>query len=372
MAAQRRRLWLAAALLPGHENGAAALPDALAWLDRDPACGQARAAWRDGGSGPDAALLSQGQVPDTGLTAVQRAFPSACDRRVLVLHGATSLAGAGLPGTTLQAALLLSDRGTALGAAISHLHGPRAASRGSRPLAERAAALASGLPNIPLVHMLEPGDEPPWRSLPAGTAWLARSAGALKVLHDDCPTHLNAVGKSLGYLPVGRLDVAAGVPALRPLDAGRAVPDLWASGTEVAVPRRGAPALVLRLVCARIVAADGTVLRQLFGLTSLSASEADAATVARWLVRQEQARRGFRDMAQAWMALPADTDAAALAGRAALAAHLGVACWQLAFAPGAAALDAVLHGALGQGRKLTARAVPGALLKLFSMLEMAA
>ncbi|MBV7487071.1 flagellar biosynthesis protein FlhF [Bordetella sp. BOR01] len=373
--AQRRRQWLAAALLPAGAAAAPSLPQALAWLDSDPACGQARATWRQAGMA--------GHVPAassvSGLGCVQRAFPSACDRYLLALHGTALVDGAARSGTLLQAALLLSDRGAALGAVAGRLRQRAVASAQAwtqsgpgRTLAERAAVLAEGMPKVPMVHLVEPDDESPWRALPAGTAWLARCAGGTKVLHDDCPTTLNAVGKALGYLPAGRLDAPAGVAALRTGQADAAALDLWASGTEISVPRRGAPALALRLVCARVASSDGTVLRQLFGLTSLSASQADAAAVARWLVLQERARRTFRDMAQAWPALPADGGAAGLAGRAALAAQLGAACWQLAHAPGAAALESSLRGALGQGRKLTARAVPAALLKIFSMLEMAA
>lgn len=376
-AAQRRRQWLAAALLPGGAAEAPALDQALAWLDADAACRQARAAWREVDA-PRAAAAGQGGA-DTSLDGVRRAFASACDRHLLALHGTAALGGAGLPGATLQAALLLSDRGAALGAAAGRVHSPRTPGgpdrawmpEAGRTLPERAAALAEGLPAVPLVHLTEPGDAPAWRSLPAGTAWLARCAGAMKVLHDDCPTTLNAVGKALGYLPAGALDDRGGIAALQPAARGPAC-ELWASGTEVAVPRRGAPALPLRLVCARVVGADGAVLRQLFGLTSLSAGQADASTVARWLALQERARGAFRDMAHAWPALPASTGMAGQAARAALAAQLGAACWQVAQAPGAAILESPLRGALGAGRGLTARAMPAALLKLFSMLEMAA
>src|SRR5690606_39375257 len=172
------------------------------------------------------------------------------------------------------------------------------------------------------------GHEPPWRVLPPGSAWVMRQAGALKVLHDDCPTNLNAVGKSLGYLPAGPVPAMAGVPALRPAGAGITGPGgLWASGTEVAWPRRGAPPQDVRLVCARIVAADGTLLRQLFALTSLSAADADAAVVARWLVRQDQARRAVRDMAWAWTALSGMMGASDTAARPTVAAQLGPAGW---------------------------------------------
>ncbi|HYG44334.1 MAG TPA: flagellar biosynthesis protein FlhF [Bordetella sp.] len=374
--ALRRRQWLAAALTPDGATAGASLPQALAWLDSDPACGQVRAAWREAGRADHVPATSASH----DLACVQRAFAPACDRYLLALHGKVALDGAGCAGTLLQAALLLSDRGAALGAAAGTLR-PRVASSAmpawtpygpGHTLAERTAALAEAMPKVPMVHVVEPGGDAPWRVLPAGTAWLARCAGGTKVLHDDCPTTLNAVGKMLGYLPAGRLAAPAGVAALHAGQVDAAGLDLWASGTQVSVPRRGAPALALRLVCVRITRPDGTGPRQLFGLTSLSASQADAAAVARWLVLQEQARRTFRHMARAWQAVPADKNAASLPVRAALAAQLGAACWQLAHAPGAAALESPLRGALGQGRKLTPGAVPAALLKIFSMLEMSA
>lgn len=90
------------------------------------------------------------------------------------------------------------------------------------------------------------------------------------------------------------------------MQGGKRVPlALWASGTEVTLPGRsgGEP---VRLVCARLIdTVSGEVAGQLFGMTNLPASQADAATVARWLVLQDEAKAGFRYMASAWQALPA-------------------------------------------------------------------
>src|SRR5690606_22311795 len=273
--ALRRRQWLAAALLPGHDDGPALLGRACAWLEQDVASGQARGMWRGLGQARGPAGPGAGQ----DLAAVRGAFPVACERWLLAVHGKASLHGVGLPGADLRAAVLLSDRGDALGAALATVQWTRnaaalpdstAAARAGTPGADRAAALAGGLPNIPLVHVLDSGHEPPGRVLPDGAVSVMRQLGGLKVQHEDCPTNLNAVGKSLGYLPAGPVPAMAGVPALRPAGAGITGPGgLWASGTEVALPRRGAPPQDVRLVCARIVAADGTLLRQLFALTSL-------------------------------------------------------------------------------------------------------
>lgn len=378
-AAQRRRHWLAAALSPGDcSRAGAALADALAWFENDPACVQARAAWRRHSGAADAPC-----PPATPLAAVRSAFAASCDRYLLALHGEAALGGVRSRGASLQAGLMLSDRGAVLGAAECGLHWPadvaaaagmpsRAGARGAAAVA-RAAALATGLSGVPLVHLLDATDGPPWHALPAGTAWLARSAGGLRVLHDDCPVTLNAVGKMLGYVPAGRLPAANGVLAPPPGQAGAAgEAEIWASGTEVAVPRRGGAPVALRLICARVAEPGRAAPRQLFGLTSLSASEADAATLARWVAWQERARRAFRAMAQAWQALPQEAGAADPAVRVMLAAQLGAACWQLAHAPAALAMEAPLRGALAQGRRLTAGKLPAAVLRLFAMLEMAA
>ena len=61
---------------------------------------------------------------------------------------------------------------------------------------------------------------------------------------------------------------------------------------------------------------------------NLAAGQADAATVARWLVLQEEARAGFRYMANAWQALPAVDGAHTLARQSLMAGQLGAACWQ--------------------------------------------
>lgn len=191
----------------------------------------------------------------------------------------------------------------------------------------------------------------------------------MRVIQDECPTNLNAVGKSVGYLPVGQ---PGDMPGLRAVPGARPAPlALWASGTEIGLPGRGEETR-LRLVCARLIdTASGEVAGQLFGLTNLAASQADAATVARWLVLQEEARAGFRYMANAWQALPAVDGAHTLARQSLLAGQLGAACWQLAHAPTADGVRATLSGVVSPERKLTGRLLPVALLKMFAMLEMA-
>jgi flagellar biosynthesis protein FlhF len=176
------------------------------------------------------------------------------------------------------------------------------------------------------------------------------------------------VGKSVGYLPVGQ---PGDMPGLYGIKSGKRVPlALWASGTEVALPGRGGSAPV-RLVCARLIdTVSGEVAGQLIGMTNLPASQADAGTVARWLVLQEEAKTGFRYMANAWQALPAVDGPHALARQALVAGQMGAACWQLAHSSAAAVVQGPLSGIMGTERKLSGRMLPVALLKMYAMLEM--
>lgn len=381
--ARRRQLLASAILRP--QGGAAAidaaqhLDDAIGWLDSDAACVQARASWREYVS--DGAGSSLAALGDAPLAMVRREFSAACGRHLLAMHGKTSMKGDGLPGGTLLSSVLMSDRGAAMAAPAQQLvlpHGmlssfePAAAAQPdtAQALEARVRWLGAQLERLPVVHMLEAGTSALWQSLSGqGVSWVARNPGGLRVIQDECPTNLNAVGKSVGYLPVGQ---PGDMPGLRAVAGSRAAPlALWASGTEIGLPGRGDDTR-LRLVCARLIdTATGEIAAQLFGLTNLTASQADAATVARWLVLQEEARAGFRYMANAWQALPAVDGAHTLARQSLMAGQLGAACWQLAHAPAADSARTTLSGVVSADRKLSGRLLPVALLKMFALLEMA-
>ncbi|MFY0476517.1 flagellar biosynthesis protein FlhF [Achromobacter marplatensis] len=380
--ARRRQLLASAILRP--QGGSASitaaqnLDDTIAMLDSDPACAQARASWREYvADGAGASLEALGEAP---LAMVRREFSAACHRHLLVMHGKTTMKGEGLPGGTLLGSLLMSDRGAAMAAPAQQLalaHGmltsfaPAASGQPDAGLAleSRVRWLGEQLPRLPLVHLLETGTSGQWQSLSGqGASWVARCAGGMRVIQDECPTNLNAVGKSVGYLPVGQ---PGDMPGLLADKAGKRVPlALWASGTEVALPGKsgGAP---IRLVCARLIDTDsGEIAAQLFGLTNLSAAQADAASVARWLVLQDEARAAFRYMANAWQALPAVDGAHTLARQSLMAGQLGAACWQMAHSPAADVVRGPLSGIVGSERKLSGRMLPVAILKMFAMLEM--
>ncbi|QYJ23728.1 flagellar biosynthesis protein FlhF [Achromobacter sp. ES-001] len=382
--ARRRQLLASAILRPqgGSASIAAAqhLDDTIAMLDSDPACVQARASWREYvGDGAGASLAALGDDP---LAMVRREFSATCNRHLLAMHGKTSMKGEGLPGGVLMGSLLMSDRGVALAAPAQQLalaHGMLTSfAPGAAGLADAGPALQARvrwlgeqLPRLPMVHLLEAGTSALWQSLSEqGASWVARCPGGMRVVQDECPTNLNAVGKSVGYLPVGQ---PGDMPGLTREQGGQTVPlALWASGTEISLPGRSETAPI-RLVCARLIdTVSGEIAAQLFGLTNLPASQADAATVARWLVLQDEAKAGFRYMANAWQALPAVDGAHTLARQSLMAGQLGAACWQMAHSPSAAVVRGPLSGIMGSERKLSGRLLPVAILKMFAMLEMAA
>ncbi|MDH0740328.1 flagellar biosynthesis protein FlhF [Achromobacter spanius] len=382
--ARRRQLLASAILRPqgGSASVAAAqnLDDTIGLLDNDPACVQARASWREYvGDGAGASLAG---LADEPLAMVRREFSSVCNRHLLAMHGKTSMKGEGLPGGVLMGSLLMSDRGVALAAPAQQLalaHGMLTSFAPAAPgladagpaLEARVRWLGEQLPRLPLVHLLEAGTSALWQSLSGqGASWVARCPGGMRVVQDECPTNLNAVGKSVGYLPVGQ---PGDMPGLVSEQGGKQVPlALWASGTEIALPGRGEHA-AFRLVCARLIdTASGEVAGQLFGVTNLPASQADAATVARWLVLQDEAKAGFRYMASAWQALPAVDGAHTLARQSLMAGQLGAACWQMAHSASAGVARGPLSGIMGSERKLSGKLLPVAILKMFAMLEMAA
>ncbi|OZI44993.1 flagellar biosynthesis protein FlhF [Bordetella genomosp. 5] len=376
----RRRLLAAAMHRPvsaGEADGE--LEQALGWLAADPACAHARAAWRvrSGAAGDDAATsddadAKQRALSEAMLAMVRREFPAACQRYVLALHGKATLKGNGLPGGVAHATFLMSDRGAALAAPVQQLMLPHGALATHVPgsavgpvnaadaLLSRAEYLAQALGNLPHVHLFDMGTTALSLALSAeGHLWLARSPGALRILHEDCPTTLHAISRQLGYLPAGP------VPG-QPENA------LWACGTEIGLSQRGKEGGRLRMICARIVdMRSGKVIAQYYGLTNLSTGQADAATIARWLVQQEQAKAAFRYLPHAWSALPAVHTADGLAAQALLAGQVAAACWQLAHTESAQMVRGPLAGLVSPDeRKLPGKLLPVALLKMFAMLEM--
>jgi flagellar biosynthesis protein FlhF len=370
----RRRQMLAAALMPQQIDAGAHLEKAIDSLESDPACMQAWENWRAGESGATPSMPEA--ISATGMELARSAF-SRCERFLLAMHGKASLKGADLPSGTLHSTLLMTDRGMALSAPVPQLmlpHGVHAAyaqeltvpDNAADALMMRVRALQAGLDGTPLVHLIEMGTAAMWYSLSTmGVNWVTRGTGGLRVVHDGASTTLAAVASGLGYLPAGRM-------ALREQEEDELVLDIWASGTEVSLPARGQdePA-TLRLVSAKLTNSDsGEVVNQVYALTNLKSSQADAPMIARWLLQQEQAKPAFRYMVQSWAALPLASGAHSLSRQALYSSQLAAACWQLVNMPKGASVRNLLQAMAGN-RKLSAAMLPVALVKGFAMLEMA-
>ena len=183
----------------------------------------------------------------------RREFSAVCGRHLLVMHGKVGMKGDNLPGGTLLGSMLMSDRGAALAAPAQQLalaHGmlssfaPGAAAQPDPAAALEARALAGRAagPGAAGAH--------------AGGGHLGALVGAHgtgRVLggsqsgrpardQDECPTNLNAVGKSVGYLPVGQ---PGDMPGLRPVAGGAR--RRWRSGPQA--PRSGCRAGPANLRC---------------------------------------------------------------------------------------------------------------------------
>ncbi|WP_454690533.1 flagellar biosynthesis protein FlhF [Achromobacter aloeverae] len=378
----RRRQLLAAAVaqpMGKRADDEEEMDAALAWMNTDPACVQARLGWREFGGARPAPTEALWSKP---LEMTRGEFSATCQRHLLAIHGKAPLRGEGLPSGQLHAALLMSDRGAALAAPAHQLvlqHGAVTtyADAGKAPvnpadaLAARVQWLGGALPHLPVVHVIDAGTSALWSSLSEqGHAWLSRCTGALRVMQEETPTILQAVAKTLGYVPVGQ---AGDMPGLTLVKDDKPVAlRLWAAGGEVSLAARGTDGAPLRLVCAKLIDPAGKVVSVLYGLTNIGVTQADAAAVARWLVLNEQAKSAFRYMVHAWQPLAgAGTGDDALQRQALMAGQLGAACWQLAHAPNAAVMRRLLQNLMGPERKLPARLVPPALLRFFAMVEMA-
>lgn len=372
--ATRRRQMLASALMPQQTDAEAHLDRAVKWLDDDMACAQARANWRRTESGD--ALPAPEAIVKASMDLVRGAYSRSCERYVLAVHGKSSLKGPDIPSGTLHATLLMSDRGAALAAPVPQLmlpHGVHAAyaqgdvipDNAAEAMVMRVKTLQTELAGVPQVQMLDMATAGLWQALSAqGALWVTRGTGALRVVQDFTPTMLSTVAKDLGYVPGGRI-------SLWESDDEEVALDLWAGGTEVEMPVRGHENLSLRMVSAKLTnPSTGEIVNQLYGLTNIKTSQADAGTIARWLMQAEQAKPAFRHMVQAWVALPRSSGAQALSRQALYAGQLGAASWQLQNMPGATAARSMLQAMVG-GRKLSAPILPVALLKSFAMLEMA-
>jgi len=380
---RRRQLLISAIARPqpaaSPTSAAFELDAALDWLAGDAGCALARQLWKRHGQGQPAML---DELLQASLAAVREAFPKACQRYLLAVHGREPFKGEGLPGGHLLACLLMSDRGAALAAPVQQLvlaqgvlsscgDSSAQATCPAEAMLSRARWLAEGLPQLPMVHVMESGTAALWQSLSdAGIAWLARCPGGFRLVHEDCPTTLQAVAKSLPHAPVLGAASLSGLDQLA-AGAGTALA-LWAADAPVALSLRGAPEPALRMISARLVnARTGETVTQLCGLSNLPAGDASASLLAGWLAMHEQAKGSFRQMVHAWAPLGQPDGVQALLCQAVTAGHIGAAAWHIGRSPEASGLRNPLTGLVGWDRKAPARVMPVALQRLFALLEIA-
>jgi len=360
---QRRRELLLSALAGGGAMvGTDTLDQAVSWLQSDCAIALAR----------DVA------VPEVSADAVlarltetaREAFALHCQSHLLAVHGAALVKGAGaLADSRLASTLLMSDRGQAIAAPCQQLltsqitisawptQDVEGALSATLALRARVARLADDYPQLPVVHVLDGGTPRLWQQLSnQGAVWLARLSGAARVVLDDGATTAQALARTLLHAPLQDGPACA----------------VWAAETPIrsAVRQEG----VYRLVSVRLIdGATGAMLTRLYGLSNLAADAVSTARLASWLVQQNVAKSAFRLMAHAWPVASFQGDAADVRKQILVAGQLGLACWQTASAPSAQAVRQLLAELAGSGasRRVSASATPGALLRLFALLEMA-
>src|SRR5690606_11780663 len=115
----------------------------------------------------------------------------------------------------------------------------------------------------------------------------------------SCPTTLSAVAKTLVYRPVDQLGQLLQLNEIR----GRSMPDVvvWVGSENVELTARQVSPLPVRMVSVRIVNRnDGSVIKNLYGLTNLAASDVSVDVLAAWLIAQGEVKTSYRYAARHW------------------------------------------------------------------------
>jgi flagellar biosynthesis protein FlhF len=212
-----------------------------------------------------------------------------------------------------------------------------------------------------------------------GVRWVSRYAGSTRVVHDECPTTLQAVGKSLGYLPVDLsahpalfAQLAGGVGSAAGDESRSGDMTVWAAATMVSPTGRQADAPCWRMVTVKwIDPVTGAIRNQLYGMSNISAQEADVHTMVVRLLQQDAGRKFFVFLSAALTTLPPCSPTYGLARRVGDANRLAAACWRLSAASDAAPLRTLMMALSGKAA-LTTKGMPIAVARLFAMLDMTA
>ncbi|MDQ2149831.1 flagellar biosynthesis protein FlhF [Alcaligenaceae bacterium C4P045] len=403
--AQRRKLLSLAQPFDansGHaEQAFKALNASLEVLTRDATFLAARADWaarQVGTSGADnAAAGSSESAPTTARTTIvdgARAYQSMVARHatgeVLAVHGKVSTRGWHAAAGNLSSALWIDAEGRSLGAplhqlilgqgTLSSFSDGTESRTADEAIRARIAVISPAAVDTQIVHLLDAAPRALCQALSVdGVRWVSRYAGSTRIVHDECPTTLQAVGKSLGYLPVDLsahpalfAQLVGGVGSATGADLRAGDMTVWAAATMVSPTGRQAGAPSWRMVTVKwIDPVSGAIRNQLYGMSNIGAQEADVHAMVVRLLQQDAGRKFFVLLTAALATLPPCSPTYGLARRVADANRLAAACWRLTAAADAAPLRTLMTALSGKAA-LTPKGMPVAVARLFAMLDMTA
>ena len=403
--AQRRKLLSLAQPFDansGHaEQAFKALNASLEVMTRDATFLAARADWaaRQGGT-PGADNVAAGSseaAPTTARTTIvdgARAYQSMVARHaageVLAVHGKVSTRGWHAAPGNLSSALWIDAEGRSLGAplhqlilgqgTLSSFSDGTESRTADEALRARIAVISPAAVDTQIVHLLDAASRALCQALSTdGVRWVSRYAGSTRIVHDECPTTLQAVGKSLGYLPVDLsahpalfAQLAGGAGSAKGADPRAGDMTVWAAATMVSPAGRQAGAPIWQMVTVKwIDPISGAIRNQLYGMSNISAHEADVHSMVVRLLQQDAGRKFFVLLTSALATLPPCSPTYGLARRVVDANRLAAACWRLSAAADAAPLRTLMTALSGKAA-LTPKGMPIAVARLFAMLDMTA
>lgn len=361
------------------------LSAACASLDDSVTCSEAYDLWRSYSNPAKVAGSLQASLHHL-VRVVQNELGSAGHSHVLALHDQVVLkpAPASLSSASgrLRATALLSEHGMALASPVQQLTFADGwqSSCGRSALTTPATGeallaqidwLGQHAAQLPMVHVFEGGTQTLWRYLSgAGHSWLLQGSGATRVDAQSCPTTLSALAKMLAYRPVDQLGQLLQLSEIR----GRAMSDVvvWVGAEQVELLARQLSPLSVQMVSVRIVSrSDGAIIKNLYGLSNLGASEVSVDKLAAWLIAQGEVKTSFRYAARHWQLLGESAQPEPQQKKALAAMQLGLAAWHVMQAPQAEQARDVLYGLAGK-TSLTANAAASMVMKLFALKEVVA
>ncbi len=361
------------------------LAAACSSLDDSVACSEAYDLWRGYTNSAVTASSLESSLHHL-VRAVQNEVGGEEGRYVLALHDQVALKS-GTPGIggvngRLRATVLLSEQGAALATPVQQLtfadgwqsscgRSALTAPATGEALSAQVEWLGRHAQPLPLVHVFEGGTQTLWRSLSGqGRSWLVQSSGATRIDAQSCPTTLSALAKTLVYSPVDQLAQLLQLSEIR----GRAMGDVvvWVGSEQVELSARQVSPLPVQMISVRIVSrSDGSLIKNLYGLSNLGSSEVSVDVLAAWLIAQGEVKTSFRYAARYWQVLGQSKQSEPLQKKALAAMQLGLAAWHIMQTPQAHQARTVVQSLAGKA-SLTANAAASVVMKLFSLKEVVA